>query len=230
MDSCPTIQANLHITKIIVVVYLSAVMKSENDSLGPERPFLCYLCLASRTLTFCTNRSDVRCKVEGCTCRRKDVEQGGSVVIPPTTRKQVQVLQQDEFSAQSSRDEVSHDICSVPMPSLLSPSQHDAAALSAVTIPLALVVPSTLKYTLTSSAKHSLFASAAAWFILCAWSTTRVGAKSLVDAHASQRLAWTAGGLVVLAQVCERAVDGRGLWWTKVNFSQYRYDKIRNAG
>lgn len=102
------------------------------------------------------------------------------------------------------------------MPSLLSRSQHDAAALSAVTLPIALVVASILTYTGTS-AKHSLFASAAAWLALCAWATTRVGAKSLLDAHASQRLSWAAGALLVLSQVCERAVDGKGLWWTKVN-------------
>lgn len=105
-----------------------------------------------------------------------------------------------------------HDIHSRPMPLLLSPSQHDAAALL---LPFALIIASVSTYTLTSSAKHSLFASAAAWFLLCAWSTTHIGAKSILDAHASQRLSWIGGVLLVLSQVCERAVDGRGLW-TKV--------------
>lgn len=101
-------------------------------------------------------------------------------------------------------------------------SHHDAAALSAVTVAIALVVALVLTYTLTS-AKHSLLASAAAWLLLCLWSTTRVGAKSLMDAHASQRSAWAAGVLLVLAQVCERAVDGTGLWWTKVKL----FDNIK---
>jgi hypothetical protein len=36
-----------------------------------------------------------------------------------------------------------------------------------------------------------------------------------VGGSSSQRLAWTAGGLLALAQVCERAVE-RQIWWSKV--------------
>lgn len=99
------------------------------------------------------------------------------------------------------------------MPPLLSPSQPNASAQ--YLLPIFLVLSTVLTYTLTSSAKHSLFASAFAWLFLCIWSSTRIGSKSILDAHPSQRLSWAAGGLFVLAQVCERAVDGKDVW-TKV--------------
>jgi hypothetical protein len=103
------------------------------------------------------------------------------------------------------------------MPSLLSRyQQHDAASPSAIVLPLILLVSALLAY-LATPAKHALLTSAVAWLSICTYSTLKLGARSLVDALPPQRLAWAAGGLWGLAQMCERAVDGRGIWWAKVN-------------
>lgn len=102
------------------------------------------------------------------------------------------------------------------MPSLLSRRQHDALAASANTLPLALLATSILAY-IASSPKHALLTSAIAWLSICLYTSSRVGARSLLDGAPSQRLAWAAGGILALAQVCERAVDGKGIWWAKVN-------------
>ena len=67
------------------------------------------------------------------------------------------------------------------------------------------------------AAKHALLTSAIAWLSICLYTSSRVGARSLLDGAPSQRLAWAAGGILALAQVCERAVDGKGIWWAKVN-------------
>ncbi|CAK4032336.1 glycosyltransferase family 90 [Lecanosticta acicola] len=101
------------------------------------------------------------------------------------------------------------------MPSLLSRHQHDAAAASsALTIPLVLLAASVLA-NIGTSTKHALLTSATAWLSLCIYTTSKVGARSLLDGAPSQRLAWAAGGMFALAQVCERAVDGKGIWWAK---------------
>lgn len=100
------------------------------------------------------------------------------------------------------------------MPSLLS--RHDAASRSALAVPL-VALASYVFATISSSNKHALFASAVAWLAICIYTTSKVGARSLLDAAPSQRLAWAAGGLLEISAICERAVDGRGLWWAKVN-------------
>lgn len=107
------------------------------------------------------------------------------------------------------------------MPSLLR-SQHDATASpSPMTLPALLLVASIVACTGTST-KHSLLTSAVAWLSICTYCTLRIGARSLLDGAPSQRLAWGAGGLLCVAHVCERAVDGKGIWWAKVILSRQR--------
>ena len=102
------------------------------------------------------------------------------------------------------------------MPSLLSRYQHDASSRSSLALPLTLLISSILAY-LGTPVKHSLLTSAAVWLSLCTYTSLEVGrSKDILEAAPSQRLAWAAGGLLALAQVCERAVDGRGVWWAKV--------------
>lgn len=101
------------------------------------------------------------------------------------------------------------------MPSLLR-FQHDAtASRSSITLPVVLLVASILAY-IGTPAKHSLLTSAVAWLSICIYCNLRIGARSLLDGAPSQRLAWAAGALLCVAQVCERAVDGKGIWWAKV--------------
>lgn len=93
--------------------------------------------------------------------------------------------------------------------------QHDATASSSLTLPIALLAASILAYIGTPS-RHALLTSAVAWLLIASYTTFRVGARSLLDASPSQKLSWAAGILLAMAQICERAVDGRGIWWAKV--------------
>ncbi|KAK3726120.1 hypothetical protein LTR37_000268 [Vermiconidia calcicola] len=104
------------------------------------------------------------------------------------------------------------------MPSSLLPSryqQHDVSTSRRghYSLPLALLITSVLSYIGTPVA-HSLLTSAVAWSGVCVYASLRLkrDGKSGVGATA-QRLGWLAGGLLALARVCERAVDGRGIWW-----------------
>jgi hypothetical protein len=102
--------------------------------------------------------------------------------------------------------------------------QHDALALlqqySNYIPPLLLLISSTLANVGTPPA-HSLLTSAIAWTALCVvasvglrrWRTQTGGSGSGGNAR---RLAWAAGGLLALGRVCEKAVDGRGIWWANV--------------
>ena len=101
------------------------------------------------------------------------------------------------------------------MQSLLSRYQHDASARTQLVLPLLLLLSSTLAC-LGASSRHSLLISAIAWLSLCTYATLRTGAKGLLDASESQKLAWAAGVLFALAAIEERAVEGRGIWWAKV--------------
>ena len=115
------------------------------------------------------------------------------------------------------------------MPSLLSRYQHDAASASSASLvlPLVLLVASLLAYIGTST-KHSLLTSAVAWLSICAYTTlrTRGGLRSLLEAEPAHRLSWAAGALLALAQLCERAVDGTGIWWAKVDTSDRLKDEL----
>ena len=97
-------------------------------------------------------------------------------------------------------------------------SQHDAASPSALTLAVALPIASFFAQIGTPS-KHALLTSAVAWLSICTYTTLKIGARSLLDGSASQRLAWGAGALLAVTGVCERAVDSKGIWWAKVNRS-----------
>ncbi|KAK3110672.1 hypothetical protein LTR53_014799, partial [Teratosphaeriaceae sp. CCFEE 6253] len=100
------------------------------------------------------------------------------------------------------------------MQSLLSRHQHDSSVRAHFALPLLLLLSSILSYLGTPS-RHFLLSNAIAWLSICAYLTLRIGAKGLLDAAPSQKLAWTAGALLALAAVEERALGGSGLWWAK---------------
>lgn len=103
------------------------------------------------------------------------------------------------------------------MQSLLS--RHDAAQQQSHVVLPAIYLLASILAALATPAKHSLLTSAIAWTSLCTFCTLRTGAKSLVDdVTAAKKLAWSAGALWALAQVCERVFEGRGFWWAKVDF------------
>jgi hypothetical protein len=104
--------------------------------------------------------------------------------------------------------------------------QHDVLALlrqyAHLLPPLTLLISSTLTYIGTPPA-HSLFTSALAWTTICIIAPIalrRVGTGREAGGNGgnvrARRLAWAAGGLLTLAKVCEKAVDGRGIWWANV--------------
>ena len=101
------------------------------------------------------------------------------------------------------------------MQSFLSRPLHDASRRSTVVLPAIFLLSSILAY-LGTPTKHSLLISAIAWLSICTYTTLRVGGKSLLDAAPSQKLSWATGGLLALAAVQERSVDGKGIWWAKV--------------
>ena len=80
-------------------------------------------------------------------------------------------------------------------------------------LPAALLLTTTLANVGTPVA-HSLLTSALAWSAICVYTTLRLrkGSNGGLEGGA-KRLAWIAGGLLALARICERAVDGRGIWW-----------------
>jgi hypothetical protein len=108
------------------------------------------------------------------------------------------------------------------MPSSLLPSrfqQHDASSTSWL-LPVILFLTSILSNIATSTA-HSLLTSAVAWIGVGVYTSLRLRrTRSNKDEGAvnrqARRLAWAAGGLLALGKICERAVDGRGIWWADV--------------
>lgn len=101
------------------------------------------------------------------------------------------------------------------MPSPLLRLQPDASSRSRVALPALLFVASLIANIGTPS-KHSLLTSAFAWFFTCILFSLKTGAKSLLDVTPAKKTAWAAGALFALAQVCDKAVDGRAIWWAKV--------------
>lgn len=101
------------------------------------------------------------------------------------------------------------------MPSPLSRFQPDASSRYHIVLPVALLLASLFANVATPT-KHSLLSSAVAWLAVCALCTLKTGARSLVDATPAKKTAWAAGLLFAIAQVCDKAVDGRGIWWAKV--------------
>lgn len=107
-----------------------------------------------------------------------------------------------------------------PLMSLLS-SRFQHASISS-SFPLLLTTTlllTSIAASLFTSTRHSLLTSACAWLIISAYTTSRIGLRSLLDAAPNQKLAWAAGYLFSLASVEERTVgnNARTIWWAKVN-------------
>ena len=102
------------------------------------------------------------------------------------------------------------------MHALLSRYNADIISSRAV-LPAVLLTSSVFAYVGTPVA-NSLLTSAIAWSLVCAYATLRLRRNGAV-AGAGKRLAWAAGGLLSLGAVCERSVDGRGIWWAHVRKS-----------
>lgn len=101
------------------------------------------------------------------------------------------------------------------MPSPLSRFQPDASSQSRIALP-ALVFLACFIANIGTPSKHSLLTSAFAWLAVCVLYTLKKGAKGLLDVTHAKKTAWAAGALFALAQVCDKAVDGRAIWWAKV--------------
>ena len=108
------------------------------------------------------------------------------------------------------------------MPPLLSRYNADFKSLHAIgpviqpaLLPGALLVSSVCAYVGTP-VPNSLLTSAVAWALVCIYTTLRLRRKGAAAANAGKKLAWAAGGLFSLGAVCERSVDGRGVWWAHV--------------
>jgi len=101
------------------------------------------------------------------------------------------------------------------MPSPLSRFEPDASSQSRLILPVVLFLAALVANVGTPS-KHYLLTSAFAWLAVCALCSLKTGAKSLLDATSAKKNAWAAGSLFALAQVCDKAVDGRAIWWAKV--------------
>lgn len=108
------------------------------------------------------------------------------------------------------------------MPALLSRYNADLSSLHAVLpviqpalLPGALLVSSICAYVGTP-VPNSLLTSAISWALVCIYTTLRLRRNGSATATAGKRLAWAAGGLLSLGAVCERSVDGKGVWWAHV--------------
>jgi hypothetical protein len=105
------------------------------------------------------------------------------------------------------------------MPSPLSRFEPDASSRSRLVLP-ALLFLASLVANVGTPTKHSLLTSALAWLAVCALCTLKTGAKNLLDVTPARKNTWAAGLLFALAQVCDKAVDGRAIWWAKVRTLQ----------
>jgi hypothetical protein len=101
------------------------------------------------------------------------------------------------------------------MPSPLSRFEPDASSRSRLVLPILLFLAS-LVANVGTPTKHSLLTSALAWLAVCALCTVKTGAKNLLHVTPAKKNTWAAGLLFALAQVCDKAVDGRAIWWAKV--------------
>ena len=101
------------------------------------------------------------------------------------------------------------------MPSPLSRFEPDASSRSRLVLPILLFIAS-LVANVGTPTKHSLITSALAWLAVCALCTFKTGTKNLLDVTPAKKNTWAAGLLFALAQVCDKAVDGRAIWWAKV--------------
>jgi hypothetical protein len=106
------------------------------------------------------------------------------------------------------------------MPSPLSRFEPDASSRSRPVLPVLSFLAS-LVANVGTPTEHSLLTSALAWLAVCALCTFKTGAKNLLDITPAKKNTWAAGLLFALAQVCDKAVDGRAIWWAKVRTLQW---------
>ncbi|KAF2433203.1 hypothetical protein EJ08DRAFT_94873 [Tothia fuscella] len=94
-------------------------------------------------------------------------------------------------------------------------AQQQVLQLSGPVLPIALLVTSTLSSS-TTPYRHSLFANAIAWLVICVGFGVKLGVKIGAGSARKRRLSWLAGLLYALALVCDRAAaDQEGVWWSK---------------
>lgn len=106
------------------------------------------------------------------------------------------------------------------MPSLLSRyGDHNDASTRRLALPIILLLTSVLA-NVGTPVPHSLLTSAVAWAGIWVYTGIRSrrnnGSQSHGGGGANKGAAWAAGALLALAQICERSVDGRGIWWANV--------------
>lgn len=68
-----------------------------------------------------------------------------------------------------------------------------------------------------TSNRHALTTSAVAWLSICTFACLASKGASLTDITHPRALAWAAGSLLALANICERSVNKGDIWWAKVN-------------
>ena len=100
------------------------------------------------------------------------------------------------------------------MPSLLSRYDHYVPRQSII-LPVILLATSILAC-IGTPVPHSLRTSAIAWAVVWAYAALRLRGKGNGSAQGGRTAAWAAGGLLAIAQICGRSVDGRGIWWANV--------------
>ncbi|KAI7602025.1 hypothetical protein KC319_g17145, partial [Hortaea werneckii] len=100
---------------------------------------------------------------------------------------------------------------------LSSRFQHASISSSFPLLLTTTLLLTSIAASLFTSTRHSLLTSACAWLIISAYTTSRIGLRSLLDAAPNQKLAWAAGYLFSLASVEERTVgnNARTIWWAK---------------
>jgi hypothetical protein len=101
------------------------------------------------------------------------------------------------------------------MLSPLSRLQPDELSRSSLALPVLLFLAS-LVANISTPTKNSLLTSALAWLAVCASCSSKTNVRILLDTNPARKTAWAAGSLFALAQVCDKAVDGRAIWWAKV--------------
>ncbi|KAJ8603118.1 hypothetical protein MRB53_042260 [Persea americana] len=100
------------------------------------------------------------------------------------------------------------------MSSFFARSAFDSSSSTAYLGPLLLFTTSLLA-PIHDASSHSLLIDTFAWSALCIICTWRTGVRDLLDINTRKLAAYGAGLLWAVSELCERAVDGENLWWTK---------------
>jgi hypothetical protein len=105
--------------------------------------------------------------------------------------------------------------CNDNMLSPLSRFQADASSHANLALPVLLFL-ACLVVNISTPARSSLLTNSLAWLAVCASRSSKANARSLLNTTPARKTAWVAGSLFALAQLCDKAVDGRAIWWAKV--------------